>query len=65
MNSKLMKDMKKKYIAPSLFCVKIVTRGAMLQSSIDKFDTGADADVVLTKEYNNTFPNRNVWDEEW
>jgi hypothetical protein len=25
----------------------------------------SDENAVLTKEYDNTFPNRNVWDEEW
>ena len=61
----IVNNMKKKYIAPSLLCVKIVTRGAMLQSSMDKYETGADNDVVLTREYENTFSNKNVWEEEW
>ena len=60
-----MKDMKKKYIAPNLLCVKILTRSSILQCSIDKYDTGADDDVVLTREYDNTFSDKSVWEEKW
>ena len=58
--------MKKTYIAPNFLLVKINSKG-FVALSFDKNATGADADVVLTKEYDNgtTVTDKSVWDNEW
>ena len=57
--------MKRKYIAPSLCCVKISTN-AIIAGSLDDIGINRgsstevnDANQVWTKE------NNSVWDEEW
>jgi len=62
--------MKKIYITPSIFCVKINTRSAMLQSSITKGAGEFDpSEMSFVKEYDSSSDggssSGSVWDEEW
>lgn len=58
--------MKKIYITPSIFCVKINTRSAMLQSSITKGASNFDPESMdYVKEENSPINDVNVWDDEW
>lgn len=58
--------MKKTYIIPSSIAVELRCKNYMLEGSLpvdESVVTGNSAG--WTKEYNNTFPNKSVWDEEW
>lgn len=57
--------MKKIYKTPGTLVVNIRCR-ALISTSLDKYDDGAD-NVVLTREYDNnsSISNKNVWDDEW
>ena len=57
--------MKKKYIAPDHLVIQINNHLLIDNMSWDKFDVGADDDVILTREYGSVISNRSVWDEEW
>lgn len=57
--------MKKKYIAPDNLVIHIDSHTLMNNMSWEKFDVGADDDVILTREYGSVISNRSVWDEEW
>ena len=57
--------MKKKYIAPDNLVIQIDSHTLMNNMSWEKFDVGADDDVILTREYGSVISNRSVWDEEW
>lgn len=57
--------MKKIYKTPRILVVQIRTNHMLAESLILNEDTAGSADAGWTKEYNNTFPNRNIWDEEW
>ena len=57
--------MKKKYIAPDNLVIHINSHTLMNNMSWEKFDVGADDDVILTREYGSVISNRSVWDEEW
>lgn len=55
--------MKKSYITPSIYCIKISTN-AIIAGSLDALEiqsteTPVDRGAVWTKE------NNSVWDEEW
>ena len=55
--------MKKTYISPEFLLVEL--RGSqMLAESLGKQETGADENIVLTKEYN-TLSDKSIWDNEW
>ena len=58
--------MKKTYITPSLFCVKMNTRSAILQNSIRFFeDEIEEEDAGFVREQTSVISGRNVWDDEW
>ena len=59
--------MKKIYISPSTLAVELRCKNHLLEGSYQIYETTTvnESDGGWTKEYNNTFPNRNVWDEEW
>ena len=57
--------MKRQYITPSLFCVKLDTRRAFLEGSMhisNEVITNED-DAGFVKEY--TPSDNSVWDNEW
>ncbi len=58
--------MKKKYIVPGLLVIRLSSKQTLLQASFEKGEGEFDSsEMSFSKEYNNTFPNRNIWDEEW
>ena len=56
--------MKKTYISPESLVVQLRCN-AIIATSFDKYDTGADDGVVLTREEQHTFSNKSVWEDEW
>ncbi|MBO7067704.1 MAG: hypothetical protein J6W52_03360 [Bacteroidaceae bacterium] len=56
--------MKKIYISPESLVVQLRCN-ALIATSLDKFESGADEGVVLTREEQHTFSNKSVWDNEW
>jgi len=59
--------MKKIYMTPSLLITRVSTE-TLIAVSLDKNETGADADVVLTKGDRGGRGSRsdyNVWNEDW
>ncbi|MBR4645026.1 MAG: hypothetical protein IKO73_07735 [Bacteroidaceae bacterium] len=56
--------MKKTYITPSLFCVKLDSRSAVLQMSVNSKEI-AEEDAGFVREQTSVISGRNAWDEEW
>lgn len=63
--------MKRQYITPSLFVVKLDMRSALMQISIDNskvISSDRSEDVGFTKEQTDAGWNTNnnsIWDDEW
>ena len=66
--------MKRQYITPSVFCVKLDTRKAFLENAVsnvrvsnEEIDPGEDnVNAGWAREDNNTDNNRgSVWDNVW
>ena len=57
--------MKKIYKTPRIIVVQIRTNNMLAESIYLNEETAGSANAGWTKEYDNTFPNKNVWDEEW
>ena len=56
--------MKKTYIIPTLLITHVSTE-TLIAQSFSKNDTGADANVVLTKGDRSPRQDYNVWNDDW
>ena len=56
--------MKKIYKSPEILVVKLSSERALLSGSYEILDEQTET-AGWTKEYENTFSNKSVWDEEW
>ncbi len=57
--------MKKIYKTPRILVVQIRTSHMLAESLNFRGGDITDENAVLTREYDNTSFNRNIWDEEW
>lgn len=58
--------MKKIYIAPELMVVRLTSKQALLQASFMKTEEEFNSsEMSYTREYDNTFPDKSVWEDEW
>ena len=57
--------MKKIYKAPGLLVVNIRTNHMLAESLMFRDGDIEDENLVLTREYDNTFSDKSVWEEKW
>jgi len=57
--------MKKIYKAPVLLVVNIRTNHMLAESLMFRDGDIEDENSVLTREYDNTFSDKSVWEEKW